>query len=440
MDLKHKNNKKSLILFLVLCPWSFVHGLFSPLPAFAASIPPNIAILDSKPTDLKEIEKLIGYRWFEEAWMALMDYPPDDEEVLFLKAQALMGLKKYGESLALFRGIIKTTDKKKRRQESIMKEAMLLVRLKRYDEALITYQKLIDQVHGKTIEKRLLWRAFKTALEARNYKEGVRWSKHLSGQEAIWWRGWCYFQMNDYVHAQNNWEMISKRSDFYPQALYWKAQILKKRGAKEKAESLFQLLTEKFPRTYYGFLSLFELHPKEKEALHFMEAQWFADDNREKWEKTFPEKFEDAVRKESKKRKIDPYLVFALIRQESHFRESVVSPVGAIGLAQLMPQTALFLAKAAKIKPFHLVDILKPEMNLKLGVFYLAFLEKLFEEQTVFAVAAYNAGEEAVSRWLSRRKKMESIEFIEEIPYNETQRYTKKILAAYWIYSWLYKG
>ena len=410
----------------------FIFCLLFLAPAFATAIPPNIAILDSKPVDLKDIEKLVSYRWFGEAWTALQNYPDDDEKVMLLKAESLMGLKKYGESLSFFRRIIKETSDGKLRQDSIMREAMLLARLKRYDEALLVYDKLIDEVRSKNLKKRLTWRAFKTALEARKYKEGENRIRHLSGQDVLWWRGWCYFQMKDYTHASNNWEMISKRNNYYPQTLYWRAQIFKKQKEPGQAKSLLGFLTEKFPMTYYGFLGLLELHADP--------GEWVTDENRWKWEKRHPKNYFDIVEKESKKRKLDPYLVLALMRQESHFRESVVSSAGAVGLMQLMPQTALVLAKSSHAKHFQLAELLDPGVNIRLGTFYLSFLKRLFNGQIPFYLSAYNAGEEGVSRWLSRRKKMNSIEFVEEIPYNETQNYTKKILAAYWAYSWLYRG
>ncbi len=411
------------------------------LPAFANTLPPNLAILEKEPADLKIIEKLVDYRWFDQALKALINYPDTDEKALFLKARCWMGLKSYKEALELFHQLAESSSSFEMRREALLKEAMIFVRLKKYEAALDIYNRLLEENRGKKRGIReIAKRAFKTALEAKKYDEGLLFLGHFSGDEARWWRGWCHFRKEEYDAALTYWDKISKRSDFYPQTLFWKSQIFKKIKNPEKSDSCFQTLLQEYPFHYYSFLALFEKIPRKKDRLDLISTHWSGDRDKSKWMERYPRTFEIEVKKAAKKRDLDSYFVFAVIWQESHFREWVVSPSGAIGLMQLMPQTALTLAHAIQLRHFDLVQILKPEMNIKLGSLYLSFLKKLFSGHLPLAVAAYNAGEEAVSRWLSLRKKDSLPLIIEEIPYDETQKYTKKVLLAHWIYHWLYRG
>ncbi|MCX7914229.1 MAG: transglycosylase SLT domain-containing protein [Thermodesulfovibrionales bacterium] len=126
---------------------------------------------------------------------------------------------------------------------------------------------------------------------------------------------------------------------------------------------------------------------------------------------------------------LDPYLIMAVIREESRFDEEARSIAGAIGLMQLMPQTALRLKNELKINidPLNLYD---PKLNILLGSFYLKKL--LYEFKSIpIAVAAYNAGEHAVREWLKDSNYRSIDEFIEDIPYDETRNYVKRVIVSY---------
>ncbi|MBI4124890.1 MAG: lytic transglycosylase domain-containing protein, partial [Deltaproteobacteria bacterium] len=154
----------------------------------------------------------------------------------------------------------------------------------------------------------------------------------------------------------------------------------------------------------------------------------------------YPILFGQVIWPEAKRNRLDPYFVLALIKQESSFKERAVSRSGAMGLMQIIPQTALRLAAATRQKDFAWEKMFAPGRNVKLGTFYLKSLSQLFDGQLPLMIAAYNAGEEAVSRWQVLRKKDSLLFFIEEIPYDQTQNYVQKVLANHWIYFWLYKG
>lgn len=155
------------------------------------------------------------------------------------------------------------------------------------------------------------------------------------------------------------------------------------------------------------------------------------------WRRAYPAHLLGPIRTRARDR-VDPFLVAALIREESVYDPRAVSPVGAIGLMQLMPETGRRVARAAGLSDFSVDQLYTPEVNLTLGVRYLADLLDRFAGNEAYAVAAYNAGPEAVTRWLENGPPRAIEEFIEEIPYVETRAYVKRVLRSAWLYHALY--
>ncbi|MBI4211558.1 MAG: tetratricopeptide repeat protein [Deltaproteobacteria bacterium] len=147
-------------------------------------------------------------------------------------------------------------------------------------------------------------------------------------------------------------------------------------------------------------------------------------------EMRYPRAFEREVQRALGSSRFDPEIVYALMAAESTYRPWVVSSVGAIGLMQLMPSTA---ARYDQDKRFDARQLFLPQVNIRLGVRYLLHLHRLFPKNLAAVLASYNAGEPAVRRWIDKNPKSDIDEFIEEIPYAETQGYVKKIMAEYWI-------
>jgi len=155
---------------------------------------------------------------------------------------------------------------------------------------------------------------------------------------------------------------------------------------------------------------------------------------------SYPIGYRETVRMVSEIYGLDPYLVSALIREESRFDPDAVSWAGAVGLMQLMPETAERVLK--KMNGFYIGHIKRDEIvdiknNILIGTGYLSWLIKEFK-RLPYAIAAYNAGENAVREWLSKNKYDDIDAFIEDVPYRETRRYVKKVLRSYWQYRILY--
>jgi len=132
--------------------------------------------------------------------------------------------------------------------------------------------------------------------------------------------------------------------------------------------------------------------------------------------------------------RLDPYVVVALMRQESLFDPDAVSPAAAYGLMQLLPSTASRVA-GTTIEPRQLFD---PTTNIGLGTRYLRLLLDRYDGNLAKALAAYNGGEEAVAKWERRTPGAATDEFVETISYRETRHYVKQVLGNYRRYRRLY--
>ncbi len=157
------------------------------------------------------------------------------------------------------------------------------------------------------------------------------------------------------------------------------------------------------------------------------------------WEFLYPLGYWELVKEQSARHALDPYLVVALIREESAFGERVVSRAGAVGLMQLLPKTADQLSKGAG-GSVERADLDSPAANVGLGTRYLAQMLEEFNGNWTQALAAYNAGPHHVRRWLETRGYRGDDEFVEEIPFPETQHYVKRVLGSYHRYRAQYAG
>lgn len=146
---------------------------------------------------------------------------------------------------------------------------------------------------------------------------------------------------------------------------------------------------------------------------------------------------------------IDTALILAIAHQESRFRTNAVSPRGAVGLMQVMPSTAKYLAgitlettyasASDATPPARIGTNLKdPHTNIRLGQKYLHYLQEqpYIGSNLVYLLAAYNAGPGAVAEW-RKRASNDPIRFINAIPYSETREYVKKVMNNYWMYQQL---
>lgn len=131
---------------------------------------------------------------------------------------------------------------------------------------------------------------------------------------------------------------------------------------------------------------------------------------------------------------------YGIARSESLFMRDVRSSAGAIGLMQLMPATGKEVAASISL-PYSGIDTLKnPQSNIRLGTSYLGQMAERYSGNRVLATAAYNAGPHRVDRWLPQSGKQDARIWIENIPFNETRKYVRRVLAAETIFHWRMTG
>jgi soluble lytic murein transglycosylase-like protein len=148
----------------------------------------------------------------------------------------------------------------------------------------------------------------------------------------------------------------------------------------------------------------------------------------QEWRYLYPFAHEKLVRSYSDAANIDPYLLLGIMRAESVYDPDARSYVGAQGLMQIMPFTAIRIAKLMGDDAFSLDTIHMPEVNIGYGAFYLKRLVDYYDQNTILAIAAYNAGPHNVDHWLRAYGHLGMDEFVESIPFKETRRYVKSVL------------
>ena len=146
--------------------------------------------------------------------------------------------------------------------------------------------------------------------------------------------------------------------------------------------------------------------------------------------------FEDSA----SRARISTTWAYGIARSESLFMRDVRSRAGAVGLMQLMPTTGRQVASEIRLPWSGLVTLTNPESNIRLGTSYLGQMAERYNGNRVLATAAYNAGPHRVDRWLPESGAIDARVWIENIPFNETRRYVKRVLSAQTIFHWRMTG
>jgi soluble lytic murein transglycosylase len=155
------------------------------------------------------------------------------------------------------------------------------------------------------------------------------------------------------------------------------------------------------------------------------------------WQIIYPLRYWDLVERFAHEERLDPYLVAALIRQESTFNARVRSRAGARGLMQIMPATGKIIAREQR-RRYRSSDLYKPDVNIRFGTHYFRKMLDRFGGRVDYALASYNAGPHRVRAWTRMDLNLDPEEFIEEIPFTETRKYVKLVLRNEMLYRRIY--
>ncbi len=203
------------------------------------------------------------------------------------------------------------------------------------------------------------------------------------------------------------------------------------------------------------------IYPKPKRVHQFLAAVYLADDqpnyahwimkryidesgpgynNLRDWGVAFPTNFMKLSHKYGVKYDVPPFLVQAIIRQESGFNTGIHSYAGAVGLMQLMPGTARYTQRTFSDEGGHLSrsEMVQPETNVKLGTMYIRIETAFADDRIPLALAGYNAGPAPLESWFDRYGDREVDAWVESITYREARGYVRKVFTSYVTYAGLY--
>ncbi len=153
------------------------------------------------------------------------------------------------------------------------------------------------------------------------------------------------------------------------------------------------------------------------------------------WHGLFPFPYQEEILDYAQKEQVNPLLVISVMRKESTFDPEIDSAVGAMGLMQIVPPTAKWIAEQIKLEDYSLTN---PEDNIKIGTWYLVHNHYRYDNNSLLAVASYNAGTGNVNKWLNQYNINEPDGFVEQIPFAETKDYVEGVFGNYWNYLRLY--
>lgn len=282
--------------------------------------------------------------------------------------------------------------------------------------------------------------------------------------EARWRKAWCLAQLKKYGDSLKELEILGKA--FPKKVAYWKMRWLEESGQKDQLKAAkaelygqgggfyaswddivrqgqpqgcpqvnpFKLLGRKDSPPRLPVASAQEKTLQEllllglwEDFLDYYGQQNAAADN-------VKDRLNEWVEFFAYVEQIPPELIWAVMKEESHFNPRALSPVGAMGLMQIIPQTGYEIAQDLNLSTYATDDLMKPLINLRFGSHYLSKLSSQFSGNMIQTIAAYNAGPLAVERWSKQRENQACDEFIEQIPYKETYNYVMKVMQSVWAY------
>lgn len=154
----------------------------------------------------------------------------------------------------------------------------------------------------------------------------------------------------------------------------------------------------------------------------------------------YPIYYKDEIRKHAAHYKVDPFLVASIIRVETNFKPGKESKKGALGIMQLMPDTANWAMDMAKLPSVNLLNVKNEvDANIQLGTWYIQSLHKEMDGNPIAAIAAYNAGPGNVKNWINKGMWDGTYENVKSIPIGETRHYVQRVIYYYNQYTDVYK-
>jgi soluble lytic murein transglycosylase len=361
--------------------------------------------------------------------------------------------KQYDEAIAKYQQVAKQGEPAAQRAEGQWRVGWTYYRTARYREAGESLRALVEQHDGEFEPQALYWMA--RAGDQQHQAEAQDYYKKLCQRHRFSY--YCQLareRIKDLPGPESPLEssMVSaepgkdgvaatvSRADIAQQSAYRRAVELHTIGLNADAAHEVAWLTERYSRDPDALVSLSTMLNEVgayHQALRLARARFR--DQLERtggtfapslWNAAYPTGLLPTIRLQGAKG-VDPYLIAAIIREESQYDVKAVSRVGAIGLMQVMPTTANTVAQRVGLPTVGREDLFDQETNIRIGVRYVEQLLEQFSGNLVYTIASYNAGPLAVGNWIAQYRGQGQDEFVELIPYQETRQYVKRVLRAY---------
>jgi len=240
--------------------------------------------------------------------------------------------------------------------------------------------------------------------------------------------------LNNFDTANDRSKLLLLKAELFKEISFFEEAIIELQEALDNDPGNISILfklsdTYKENEDYYNSLYFAEII-----FSYLAEKQKWEEIPFELWEKLYPDHYRYLVEGYAQKYEIDPLVVLAIIREESRFNPWNESVVGARGLMQIMLSTGEWIAEKINLINYNDEMLFSPEVNIDLGCWYIQYLNERFSDDLILALSGYNAGPGTTSRWLEKYNISDPDNFIENIPYDETRGYIKKVLKSYLMY------
>jgi soluble lytic murein transglycosylase len=398
-------------------------------------------------------------RAFDEArahWQALVERYPNDPNVpaaLYGIGRTYFQARRYEESLPFFERVASEYAQTKDGRDGLYSLASALLRSGRAAEGAARYREYTEKYpQGERIESAYL-NVIDTMREAGETQEAIAWVARTRAKfpgtatdtNALFARLRLDIAGGDWQHAIQTCDELRRAS--FPSGVmtnltevaYLRAYSLERAGRKDEAINAYLAIPDGADN-YHGGLATTHLaaivdaarRPLLTARLNRVQAELSSASN------DFPAPYRETIVREANKRKVDPRLVLAIMRQESGFRARAKSPAAARGLLQLTIDTAMKYGPRAGLNNIQDDDLYQPETNISIASEYLGELTRLFPGLPEAVIASYNGGEDNVARWVKRAVQPDAGVFASEVGFTETKGYVFKVMTNYRAYRQLY--
>lgn len=362
--------------------------------------------------------------------------------------------KQFEEAIARYRGVAKTGEPATQRAEARWRIGWVHYRTGQYREATETLQSIVERHDGEFEPQALYWMA--RAAEQGGPSQAAELYRQLCQRYVHTY--YCQLarerlavpvtdttatEVGDNTLPANSEEFPSSsanRGEIGQQNAYRRAIELKTLGLDADAAREVAALTDRYSKDPDALVLLSTMLNEVGAYHHALRlARGRFRDKLERtggvlspalWNVAYPTGLLPMIKLQGAKG-VDPFLIAAIIREESQYDLKAVSRVGAIGLMQVMPATANTVAQRIGIPPVGREDLFDQETNIRIGVRYVEQLLEQFSGNLVYTIAAYNAGPVVVNSWRDQHGTHSQDEFVEMIPYQETRQYVKRVLRSY---------